>query len=525
MSEERINLDWVSPGPVSTRFMMTPPIMGGLQLLGGPIGGGKTTTKQTKAIRLAAQQQPSTRTRARNDRGELVPVRKVKICSVRDTYRQLWKTTLPTWWMRVPKTIGEWGGAENGPCSHHVTFQLRDNTLVDLIHDFIAIGENAVEDVMRGYQPTFWLLNEMDLLAWAVWEYGAGRAGRYPEMSEGGPTWYGALADCNAPEFESEVYQNIYTKSPAELEAMGIQLFLQPSGLSPQAENTKNLVAGYYVNAARGKSRDYVARMIENRPGVSVAGKPVHPEFNDAIHVPTHEIEPIAGLPVIIGIDPRTYPSAVFLQRLPGGQRRFVDELQGEQNMGARRFGKLLAELLHDRFPFLRPSDPMRLAWQHNDTPQVVRLAGVVGMVDPSAQYGADKEAGEQDWLEIVESVSGIKIIPAPSNNLAVRREALKKPLSELIDGQPAIIVSPRCAKLRTGLNSGFRFRKLNTPGVAKYGTEVEKNSYADICEAAEYACLSDGAELEIRDRKQADTATLQQMAQGHQHDWDPFNT
>lgn len=505
MAEERIVLDWSPPGPVSQRFMATPPIQGGLQLLNGPIGGGKTTSVYVKAIRISAAQRPSTRVRGRNADGTLVAVRKVKICSVRDTYRQLWKTTLPTWWLRVPKSVGEWTGAENGPASHHVSFQLPDGSLVDMIHDFIAIGENAVEDVMRGYQPTFWVLNEMDLLAWDVWEYGSGRAGRYPEMSEGGPTWYGALADCNAPEFESDVYQKIFTKTPDELAALGIQLFQQPSGLSPQAENVKNLVAGYYETAARGKDASYVARMIENKPGVSRAGLPVHPGFNDTRHVPVQEIAAIPGLPVVIGIDPRTHPSAVFLQRLANGQRRFIDELQGEQNMGARRFGALVAQLLHDRFPFLRPES-------------------VRGMVDPSAQYGADKEAGEKDWLEIFSSVAGIRVDPAPSNNLDVRREAIRKAISESTeDGAPMLLVSPRCKVLRTGLNSGYRFRKLNVPGAVRFGSEVEKNHYADMCEAAEYACLSDGADLEIRERKSHDRERIAAMASQAQHDWDPL--
>lgn len=506
MTGSAINLTWAPPGPISAAFMNTPPIQGGLQLVNGPIGGGKTTSMYTKAIRLSARQMPSTITRARNSKGVMVPVRKVKITSVRDTYRQLWKTTLPTWWLRVPKDVGDWNGAENAPASHHVTFELQDGTLVDMIHDFIAIGENAVEDVMRGYQPTFWVLNEFDLLSWDVFTYASGRAGRYPEMSEGGPSWYGILADCNAPEFESDTYQKIFTKSPAELEAIGIHLFRQPSGLSPEAENTKNLVPGYYENAARGKDAYYVARMIENKPGYSRSGKPVHPEFGHTRHVAAQPLEPIPGLALVIGIDPRTNPSAVFLQRLANGQRRVIGELQAEQNTGPRRFGKMLAQYLHDHFPMIRPQQ-------------------VSGMCDPSAQYGADREAGEHDWLQIVAAVTGVRMRPAPSNNLDVRREALKKPLGESVeDGKPAILISPNCTILIAGLASGFRYRKLNLSGAEKFSEEVEKNHYADICEAAEYACLSDGAQLEIRERKQHDADQLRALSTTAQHDWDPFN-
>jgi hypothetical protein len=175
-------------------------------ILNGPIGSGKTTTCFMKAIRLAAAQMPSTRDRRR----------KFKLCVVRDTYRQLWKTTLPSWFKRVPRAIGEFTGAENAPATHKIEFRLEDGTSVDLQVDFVAIGENSVEDVLRGYEPTAFYLNEADLLAREVYTYARGRVGRYPDMSEGGPTWYGILMDCNAPELTSWLYLDMFRSTPAE---------------------------------------------------------------------------------------------------------------------------------------------------------------------------------------------------------------------------------------------------------------------------------------------------------------------
>jgi hypothetical protein len=211
------------------------------------------------------------------------------------------------------------------------------------------------------------------------------------------------------------------------------------------------------------------------------------------------------NVPLVIGVDPHTNPSAVFMQRLPNGQRRFIDELQAEQNVGARRFGAMVAQLLHDRFPFLRPQE-------------------IRGMCDPTAAYGADKEAGEKDWLQIFAAVTGVRVDGAPTNALPVRREALRKPLCETIEGEPKIFVSPRCTILRAGLNSGFRFRKLNVPGAERYAPDVEKNHYADMCEAAEYACLSDGADLDIRERRAIDEQRRAAALRDVQHDWDPLN-
>lgn len=174
--------------------------------------------------------------------------------------------------------------------------------------------------------------------------------------------------------------------------------------------------------------------------------------------------------------------------------------------MGPRRFGKLLAELLHDRYPFVKPEY-------------------IKGVVDPSAQYGVDKEDDEKDWLQIVEAETGIRIVPAPTNKIDMRREALKKPLTELIDGEPAILISPRCKLLRTGLNTGFRYKKLNVGGAERFAEEVEKNEYADVCEAAEYACLLDGADHEIRGRKDYVNQSVQRARQIGETSWDydPF--
>lgn len=517
MSDDQIRIAWEPPGPIAARFMLS---MADVQLLNGPIGSGKTTACLIKAIQLAAKQKPSTTARAHNAAGTLVPVRKFKLAVVRDTYRQLWKTTLPSWFKRVPQTVGEFNGGQNGPASHRVQFQLppsaehRDGTMVDFIAEFAAIGENDAEDFMRGYEPTAWYLNEADLLSAEVFELAGGRAGRYPDMSEGGPSWYGILADCNAPELDSWVYEKFFMNPTGRIEipmpegdpiVYHAELFRQPGGRETGAENLKNLVRGYYQRQSVGKAAWYVARMIDNKPGHTRAGQPVHPEFNDALHVPAEPLEPIPGIGLVIGLDPRTVPSATFLQRLPNGQRRFISELQGEQTMGPRRFGKLLNDKLHSRFPMIKPT--------------MIR-----GMVDPTAQHGVDKEAGDKNWLEIVSAVTGIRIDPAPSNAFPVRREALKKPLMELIDGQPAILVSPECVILRAALNSGFRYRKMHTPGSDKWSAEPEKNHFADLAESAEYACLADGADLEIIERKRDDTERLQTLMAGHQHDWDPLN-
>lgn len=537
---ETLNLVYTAPGPVSRRFMASTAMV---QILNGPIGSGKTTACLMKAVQLAAKQKPSLRHRMLNSKGELVPVRRARLAVVRDTYRQLWRTTMKSWFRRVPREVGNFTGAENAPATHQINFELGtgtlDCTMVEFQAEFGAIGELDVEDFMRGYEPTFWYLNELDLLSQQVLAYAQDRAGRFPEMDDGGPTWRGVLADCNAPEFENWLWTDperdeagkqrpgifrmtpeqrasyiidqmddvqrallgVDRMTPAERRAFAVELFVQPGGREPGAENTENLPPGYYVPKI-GQSRIYIARMIDNKPGQSQSGMPVMPEFSMGRHVAPEPLLPVRGVALTIGIDPRTYPSAVFMQRFASGQRRILHELQGEINMGPRRFGKKLAQALHDHFPDLRAEQ-------------------ISGMVDPSATYGADKEDDESDWLQVVAAIAGIRIDPAPTNKIDLRREALRKPLSELIDGEPALLISPTCTLLIAGLSSGYRFRKLNVPGAIKYSDEVEKTHFADVCEAAEYACLSDGADLEIRGRQELEAMRVANMQ--HVHDWDPL--
>ena len=479
-----LNLFWKPPGPVAARFMAsTKPV----QILNGPIGSGKTTACCIKIVRLATRQKPSS----------LDGVRKFKVCVVRDTYRQLWKTTLASWFKRFPRSEGTFNGAENAPASHTLNLRLADGTLVHLHVDFLAIGENAVEDVLRGYEPTMFYLNESDLLAREVYLYAKGRAGRYPDMSEGGPTWYGILMDCNAPELQSWLYEDIFRSTPAD-----VDLFIQPSGFSDEAENTENLPPGYYTNQSEGQPEWYIERMIKNRPGYSRAGKPVFREFEDRVHVAPRPFDPVPGLPVLIGLDAGGSPGAVLVQRLPNGQWRVFDEIATEAGTGPTRFGEILARKLRERCP---------------------NRFDVRGWADPSSAYGADRKAGEKAWIEIVEAASGIRIDAAPTNALIPRLEAIRRPLTKLIDGKPGLLLSPGCIILREGFNSAYRYKLLRGAQLEQYDEEPEKNHpHSDVMDALGYALSGGGEDREIRERLGQRSMGARQQQSGYQHDWEP---
>lgn len=485
---ERINLAWNPPGPVARAFMAD---AAEISILNGPVGSGKTTAAIMKAVKIAQGQAPSRRHTAyapgTNDRW---PVRRVRGCVVRDTYRQLWRSTMPSWFSRFPRSIGAFTGAENAPAAHVITFALRDRTLAELHMDFVAIGDQAVEDVLRGYEPTFFYLNELDLLAHEVFTYAIGRYGRFPPVDDGGPTWQGILADCNAPELDGWLYREVFLATPDELAARGIALHRQPGGLDAGAENLANLPGGraYYERQKANAEDWYVQRMVHNRPGFSRAGKPVYPEFNDLVHVAAADHPGVPALPLIVGLDAGGSPAAVFCQRMPAGTWLVLDELVSEPGTGPRRFGDMLARRLRARF---------------------AGFGAVDGVVDPSALYGADRTAGEKDWSEIVAAEAGIRVRPAPTNNPVARWEAVRRPLTQLIDGRPAFALNPSCRVLRAGFNAGYRFRRIAGSSARINTDAADKTPESHPHDALQYAMSWGGEDHAIRQRRGEDRARV----------------
>lgn len=464
-------VDWYPPGPVTNRFMGATSFVQAIQ---GPIGSGKTTACFVKLIYLAFQQQPSVRD----------GVRRFKACVVRDTYRDLWRTTIPSWWKLVPQSMGTWTGGRGEPAQHHLIIDGGGKRL-EFTLDFVAIGDGRAEDVLRGYEVTVFYLNEFDLLNEEVYLYVRGRAGRYPLMIDGGPTFWGVLADLNAPDVDSWAYKMLYDDQPED-----VSLFVQPSGLAPNAENKANLPAGYYEKQVVGQPAWYIRRMIENKPGYSRSGAVVYTEWNDPLHCASADLVFVPQRTLFVGLDAGGTPAATIWQRGADGQWRGLDELVSPAGeiTGPNRFGQRLSQMLTERFPG----------------------ADVRGIADPSAAYGTDRQdEDEEDWIQTVARVARIPVRAAVTNSSTVRREAIRVPLTQMIDGhKPGLIISPRMTRFRRAMNSDYRYRRYPGP-VERYDTVPEKNDASHVVDAAQYAILggSDYAELTGREQRRSQNA------------------
>ena len=433
----------------------------------GPIGSAKTSTALLKMFMIAIQQTP-------NEQG----IRYTKFAVIRDTYRNLSNTTIPSWKSWVPEEIGEYTGGRNEPGRHHLKFNLMDGTIVDMLVEFIAIGDNNVEDVMRGWEGTGAYLNEADRLQEDVFSFVRGRVGRYPSIPSCGTkaSWSGVWCDMNAPDEENYMAKLFIFEKPDSF-----AFFRQPGGREPNAENLKNLPDGYYEKQIAGQTDYYVRRMIDNKLGYSRDGQPCFPEYNDTLHVAANILQPIPGLPIDLGFDCGLTPAGIIGQQLPTGQWRILSEIIAD-GIGAQRFGELVKRILKQYY--------------HNCRIRFVTC-------DPAGMSKSAGDANERSWVEIMRAVTGLQIRPAPSNAIMPRLDCVKMVLNRMIDGQPGFLLSPACKVLRKGFNSGYKFVKVGASNnKILISDEPDKNEYSHPHDALQYLLMGAGEYKETMGRK-----------------------
>ena len=451
-----VPLRYAPAGPVTAAFVASDAYVRGLM---GPVGSGKSTACVFVVVGSVLHQRPSRRD----------GVRRVRWGVIRNTYPELRTTTIRTWHQWVSADLGHW--RDEGPPTHRLMLDLGHLGRAELEVIFLAL--DRPEDVRKllSLELTAAWINEAREVPKEVLSHLGSRVGRFPAMVDGGATWSGIIADTNPPDTDHWWYELFEEERPE-----GFVLFRQPSGRSAAAENRENLKPDYYARAALGQSKEWLRVYIDGEYGYSRDGKPVYDEFSDSLHVAPVPLEPIRGLPLILGGDAGLTPALAVTQRAPDGQWMVLDELVMEG--GATKFGEATNRLLRERYDGFEAS----------------------GWVDPAGKARASTD--EKSWLQIVKAVTKLDLRAAPSNSPLLRQEAVRVPLTRLIDGhKPGLIVSPRCRVIRKGFNSGYRYRRMQVPGPARFEDKPEKNMYSHPLEALEYGLLGGGEGLAVTGR------------------------
>lgn len=390
--------------------------------------------------------------------------RKTRWVIIRNSYRELIDTTI--------KTFFDWIDIREGVFrKQDMTFTI-NKTLPDgtRIHsEFLFRALDKPQDVKKllSLELTGAWLNEAKEIPKQVLDMVQGRIGRYPSKRMGGPTWFGVICDTNPPDSDHWWYRIF-----EEIRPKNWELFKQPSGLEPDAENIENLPPNYYDNLMQGHDQEWINVFVRGQYGFITEGNPVYPEYNDDVHFSHVPIVPVKGVTIFVGLDFGLTPAATFAQEV-NGQWRFFDEV-ATRDMGALRFGKLLGKYIRQHY----------------------RSFEFVFTGDPAGEHRVDTD--ERTPFQILSAV-GIEADPAHTNDFTVRRETFAKQLTRMtMTGEPGLIVGPNCQMLRRGLAGGYKYRRLQVVGEEKYVDKPDKNIYSHTCESGQYLLLGAGEDDDL---------------------------
>lgn len=321
-------------------------------------------------------------------------------------------------------------------------------------------------------------VNEARETPWAIIDALQGRLGRYPRRADVPKFWSGLWMDTNPPDVDSEWFkffeETDHTESVERLaqipgfEGLTVDtyrgLFRQPGGMSPNAENKRNLPEGYYERIAIGKSPEWIRIYVDGEYGFEMDGKAVWPEYNDTLHCPSDPSampKPGKHLPILRGWDSSGLtPACVFTQLTSRGQWIVFDEVVPVE-LGAQAIASAVNDHAARYYPGFEFED--------------------VG--DPA---GMQRSPTDLRTFFHVLHAAGIPIEPAIQTE-SIRLESVRKPLRALTDGRPQFVLHPRCRVLRRGMLGGYHFRRMRLSG-ERYTMHPDKNQFSHVCEALGYA-------------------------------------
>jgi len=449
-------INYKPAGKVAQKFHNTKGFVKGLM---GCVGSGKSSACCVEILNLALQQPPSPD-----------GVRKTRALVIRNTYPELKSTTIKTWEQWFPYNVApiKW----DTPITSVMNIDdIGDGTGLHLEVWFMALDRVQDTGRLRSVETSIAWINECSEVPKEIFDMVTQRVGRFPRKMDGGFHFPCVLLDTNPPDDDSWYFKIAEEETPE-----GWKFFRQAGGLykeedeykpNPDAENIDNLPNGYnyYLNMLGAKDESWVNVFVLGNYGTTSDGKPVYPEFKDKIHVAEEEIEPIRGLPIILGWDFGLTPSCVILQQTARGSIIVLEEIISE-DMGIRQFASdIVKPVLTNKYSgFMRVSTADPAGNQRSQT---------------------DERTCIQELFEI-----GIPTEIANTNDWLPRREAVAFFLTRMNDGKPSFLINKSCRVLRKGFNGKYQYQRLKVSGTARYRDRPLKDDMSHIQDALQYACL-----------------------------------
>lgn len=405
----------------------------------GPYGSGKTYAMIQEVFRRCAEHPPGPD-----------GIRRTRVAIIRNTLTSLKQSVIPD----IEQMLGP---VINYKVSES-TIQIR---VGDIHSDWLLLPLEDQKDQRRllSLQLTFAWLAEFRELDYNIVSAVTGRIGRYPSRALVKDYWYGIFGETNPFSEDSPWYENLVLNKPELWE-----VFKQPGGRSPEAENVENLPPGYYEDISLGKPPEWVKVHVDAEYGDSLAGTAVFgSSFNRKMHT-GQDLQIDHGRTLLIGMDTGRHPAAVVGQVDAWGRLVIVMEAYGTQ-MGMEKF-------IHT---VLRPK---MLSMFGNASAFVI--------VDPAAKQRS--QIGEESVLQALHRL-GFNTVLAPTNNIDPRLRAVDRHLNILLGEKSGLIIdSSACPELVRAMVHDYRYPRKKS---GEYEEKPDKNHPAsDLADSLQYLCL-----------------------------------
>jgi hypothetical protein len=493
-------------GPIAEGYIHSRAFIKGIM---GPVGSGKTIASGQAFLQLAKKQGG---VMGRDG----VLVRKSRFAIIRDTYPNLDRNTIPSWFKIIPRHVGDF--VNSTPRIHRFGFVLkRDGHILDrsarvleicqVETEFRAIGDQSVEDALRGLEVTAALVNEADRTHPDILTFLSGRVGRFGDLDPSLTVDPQIMLDLNGNDDENWTHKVLVEEKldDAVQEALAkvsgdrplIEYFEQPEAVNefgsvnPAAENVQNLPPGYYERQfAFAKSRGnqtYIDRMLRSKFTPMQSGRTVFPEYIDAIH--SAEFDAIPGFPLFIMAD-QGLLGAVLIGQLIKGQLRILEEIacvfetEDDQievvQMGGETLGRQVRDLIASKYPEYQIGD---------------------AVCDPAGTAGEDA-INFKSWRQEFQKGLGHKVRKArvPRNAIAPRLKSVRDRLQLAIGAQRGLLVHRRCKMLRRAFRTKYYYQRIGKGSGEGYYSDVPKKvqGYGDLMDGLQYGCfeIDRGADL-----------------------------
>lgn len=424
-----------------------------LPFVEGPYGSGKSSACIHKIMKSTWEMPPC------KD-----GIRRARVAVVRNTYRQLKDTTIRTFMNWFPPD--KFGRYTVSPEPNYLITAIPGMEIEIL---FRALDRPEHIANVESWDITAAWLNEVTHIPMEIIYAINGRIGRYPAIEEltAKPRPY-ILMDSNPGDEDLMIYDYFEVQGGQDRE-----IFIQPGGMEPNAENIPFLIEGYYDELLKNNSPAWCDVHVHGKRRFLQYGKPVYKaSFNEHMHVAKEFLKPIKGLPLLLGFDFGLTPCCIIGQVTPRGQALILDEYYAH-DIGVERFTR----------DILKPALSM-LSQQYNLALHFDR--DVFGAGDPAGVQRAQSD--ERTCFEVLHA-AGLNIRPASTNALAARIGAVENLLGRICDGQPGMLISPKCRKLIKGFLGGYCYRRMETSG-EKYSETPDKNDFSHGQDGLQYLAM-----------------------------------